>query len=161
MKPVLIPLLIAAALGAASGARAQTLTLQGLDPARSKTLTQADFAALPHAKLTLQQRGKTRVFEGLPLLELMCQVGGPWGDTLTGKQMGEVLLVTCKDGFKVAYSVGEADPGTAKGQVFIVDRVDGAPLDDKTGPFETVVENDARPARSAHMVETVRLVELK
>ena len=86
---------------------------------------------------------------------------GPWGDTLTGKQLAEVLLVTCKDGYKVAYSVGEADPGTSKGQVLIVDKADGAPLDAKSGPFQIVVENDLRPARSARMVEKVQLIDLK
>ena len=148
-----------AAAAMAGTACAQTLTLQGL--AQSKTLTAADFAALPHAKLAVEARGKTRTYEGLSLLELMRKVGGPWGDTLTGKQMAEVLLVTCADGYKVAYSIGEADPGTAKGQVLIADRVDGAPLDPKAGPFQIVVENDLRPARAAHMVQKVQLLELK
>ena len=147
---------------ATGAAHAQTVTLVGLDPAKTKTLTVADFDALPHTKLTLQQRGKERVFEGVSLLELMRQVGGPWGDTLTGKQMAEVLLVSCKDGYKVAYSIGEADPGTAKGQVLLVDKIDGVALDPiKAGPFETVVETDLRPARSAHQVEKVQLLELK
>jgi hypothetical protein len=95
------------------------------------------------------------------LLELMRQVDGPWGDTLTGKQLNEVLLVTCADGYQVAYSIGEADPGTAKGQVLIVDKADGAPLDAKAGPFQIVVENDLRPARWARQVKTVQLIALK
>ena len=111
-----------ACLALSDAARAQTLTMQGLGPAKTKTLTVADFDALPHVTLTVQQHGRARVFEGVSLLELMRQVGGPWGDTLTGKQLAEVLLVTCKDGYRVAYSIAEADPGTSKGQVLVVDK---------------------------------------
>ena len=164
MRIALASLVLGAAL-LASAAQAQTagqtVTLVGLDPAKTKTLSVADFDILPHVTLTVQARGKARAYEGVSLLELMRQVGGPWGDTLTGKQMAEVLLVTCADGYKVAYSIGEADPGTAKGQVLLADKVDGAPLDAKSGPFQTVVENDLRPARSAHQVIKVQLLDLK
>ena len=91
---------LAACLGlAVGGAQAQTVTLQGLGGIQTKTLTVAEFDALPHVTLKLEQRGKTREYEGFSLLELMRQVGGPWGDTLTGKQMNQVLLVSCKDGY--------------------------------------------------------------
>jgi hypothetical protein len=148
-------------LAAAGAACAQTLTLQGLDPAKTKTLSIADFDAMPQVTLTLSQHGRPRAFQGVSLLALMRQVDGPWGDTLTGKQLNEVLLVTCADGYRVAYSIGEADPGTAKGQVLIVDKANGAPLDAKAGPFQIVVENDLRPARWAHQVQKVQLIALK
>jgi len=44
--------------------------------------------------------------------------------------------VTCQDGYKLAFSLGEIDPGTAKGQVLVADRADGAPLDSRSGPFQ-------------------------
>ena len=152
---------VSVGLAAAAPALAQTLTLVGLDPAKSKTLTTQDFAALPHVKLSLQIRGQPHAVEGVPVLELMRQVGGPWGDTLTGKDLIDVVLASSKDGYRVVYSIGELDPGTAKGQVLVIDRIDGAPLDARTGPFEVAVENDLRPARWARMVEKLQLMQVK
>ena len=139
---------------------AQALTLTGLDPAQTQEISPAEFAALPHATLKVMIHGKAHAFEGVPMLELLRRVKAPWGDTLTGKDLSDVALVTCQDGYKVAFSLGEIDPGTAKGQVLIADRVDGAPLDAHAGPFQVVVEDDARPARDARMVARIELIRL-
>ena len=139
---------------------ADALTLKGLGPGQVKEIGAAEFAALPHTSLKVEMHGKTHVFEGVPMLELLRQVGAPWGDTLTGKDLPDVALVTCQDGYKVAYSLGEIDPGTAKGQVLIADREDGAPLDTRAGPFQVVVESDARPARYARKAASIELIRL-
>ena len=144
----------------ASAATAQALTLKGLG-GQTATITPAEFAKLPHESLQTSVRGEARTYEGMSLLELLRKVDGPWGNTLTGKELATVVLVTARDGFRVAYSIGELDPGTAKGKVFIVDRVDGKPLAAESGPFQVVVENDFRPARNARMIETVELISLK
>ena len=147
-------------LALAWASAADALTLKGIGPGQVKDIGAAEFAALPHTSLTVEMHGKTRVFEGVPMLELLRQVGAPWGDALTGKDLPDVALVTCQDGYRVAYSLGEIDPGTAKGQVLIADRVDGAPLDPRAGPFQVVVESDARPARYARMVASIELIRL-
>ena len=139
---------------------AQALTLKGLDPADVQDIGPAEFAALPHTTIKVMIHRKERVFEGVPMLELLRRVKAPWGDTLTGKDLSDVALVTCQDGYKVAFSLGEIDPGTAKGQVLIADRADGAPLDAHAGPFQVVVEDDARPARDARMVARIELIRL-
>jgi hypothetical protein len=152
-------LFAAAAVLAATPALAQTLTLKGL--ATTATVSAAEFAALPHVRLDIRRGARTLSYEGVSLLDLLHRkVDGPWGDTLTGKDLADVILVTARDGYRVAYSIGEADPGTAKGQVLIADRLDGKPLDARDGPFQVVVESDFRPARSARMVETVQLMKL-
>jgi hypothetical protein len=154
-------LLAVAALGAlALAGPASALTLKGLAAGQVKEIGPAEFANLPHASLKVEIHGKMRTFEGVPMLELLRSVGAPWGDTLTGKDLSDVALVTCQDGYKVAYSLGEIDPGTAKGQVLVADRVDGAPLDARSGPFQIVVEGDARPARYARMVTGIELIRL-
>ena len=139
---------------------AQALTLKGLYPADMQDISPAEFAALPHTAVKVVIHGKERVFDGVPMLELLRRVRAPWGDTLTGKDLSDVVLVTCQDGYKVAFSLGEIDPGTARGQVLIADRADGAPLDAHAGPFQVVVENDARPARDARMVARIELIRM-
>ena len=153
-------LILAAVLATAAVAGpAHALTLKGLS-GQVKEIGPAVFAALPHSSLKIEMHGKAHVFEGVPMLELLRTVGAPWGDTLTGKDLAEVALATCQDGYKVAYSLGEIDPGTAKGQVLVADREDGAPLSAKAGPFQIVVEADARPARAARMVSSIALLRL-
>jgi hypothetical protein len=144
----------------AAAADAHALTLKGLEPGQVKDIGPGEFAALPHVSLKVELHGNAHVFEGVPMLELLRSVGAPWGDTLTGKDLSDVALVTCQDGYKVAYSLGEIDPGTARGQVLVADRMDGAPLDAHAGPFQVVVEADARPARDARMVTGIQLMRL-
>ena len=139
---------------------AQALTLKGLEPGRAQEITPAEFAALPHTTLQVSIHGRGRSFEGVPMLELLRRVKAPWGDTLTGKDLSDVVLVTSQDGYKVAFSLGEIDPGTAKGQVLVADRADGAALDTRSGPFQVVVDADARPARFARMVVKIELIRL-
>ena len=158
MRMGLIAAVLLALLAPAS--LAQALTLKGLDPADVQDISPAEFAALPHTTIKVMFHGKERSFDGVPMLELLRRVKGPWGDTLTGKDLSDVALVTSQDGYKVAYSLGEIDAGTAKGQVLIADRADGAPLDAHAGPFQVVVENDARPARDARMVTRIELIRL-
>ena len=149
-----------AAMAIATSAPAADLTLKGLN-GTTTTVSAANFASLPHESLTVTFHGEKRTFEGVSMLELLRKVGAPWGDTLTGKELATVVLVTARDGYRVAYSIGELDPGTARGKVLIADRADGKPLDGEDGPFQVVVEADFRPARSARMIERIELISLK
>ena len=94
------------------------------------------------------------------MIRLAAVVGAPWGDTLTDKELADVALATGRDGYRVAYSIGEIDPGTAGKKVLIAEKADGRPLDPRDGPFQVVVEGDFRPARSARMLERVELIRL-
>jgi hypothetical protein len=145
--------------GAAQAAPAQTLTLKGPD-GQTRTLTAEEFAKLPHVSLTVSFHEAKRTYEGVEMLEALRLVGAPWGETLTGKELADVALATARDGYRVAYSIGEIDPGTADKRVLIADRLDGKPLEARDGPFQVVVEADFRPARSARMVERVELIRL-
>lgn len=79
---------------------------------------------------------------------------------LGGREMADVVLVTGADGYQVALGLAEADPGTRPNRIIIADRVDGAPLGPKDGPFKLVIEGDLRPARGARMVTGLTLIRL-
>jgi hypothetical protein len=142
--------------GSALAAPAATLTLKGPDGA-TKVLTVEDFAKLPREKVVMTQRGEERTYEGVEMLEALRVVGAPYGNTLTGKELADVAVATARDGYRVAYSIGEIDPGTASKKVLIADRLNGRPLPEKDGPWQVVVEGDFRPARSARMIERIEL----
>jgi hypothetical protein len=59
-----------------------------------------------------------------------------------------------------AIGLAEADPGARPNAIIIADRVDGAPLDAREGPYKMVIEGDLRGARAARMVRRITLVRV-
>ncbi len=145
-----------AAAALAFPALAQSVTLKGPE-GQVGVLSAADFAALPHVKMTVVQHGKTSTFEGVPLGDVVARVGVASGKAIHGPELTTVIRVTAKDGYQVVLGLAETDPGTRKGRIILADRADGAALQDD-GPFRLVVEDDLRPARSARMVERIEVI---
>jgi hypothetical protein len=135
----------------------QTLELTGLD-GQSKTLSAAEIAALPPVRVSVAGHGPARTFEGPRLIDLLALVGAPTGKALGGHEMADVAVVSAADGYTVAIGLAEADPGTRPNAIILANRVDGAPLDAKEGPYKLVVEGDLRGARGARMVRRISLV---
>ena len=151
-------LALSAAL-AATPALAEDLKLTG--PAgQTDTLTAAQFAALPHVSLTVTIEGKTMAFQGVPLTTLLARVGAPQGETLRGKALADVVLVTARDGYVVALALADTDAKMRKEQVILADRMNGAPLPDTAAPYRLVVEGDLRAARTARMVTAISVRSL-
>lgn len=74
---------------------------------------------------------------------------------------GEALLLAvvaqARDGYRVAFTLGELDPLPGKAQVVLADRCNGAMLNDEDGPFRLVVAGDTRGGRSVRQVVSLRL----
>jgi hypothetical protein len=150
-----IPLAGAAlALALAGGANAADLKLTGLD-GHAVTLSGADFAALPHVKLTVTVEGKTNTYAGVPLATLLAKVGAPQGPLLKGKELRDVVLVSASDGYAIVLALAETDPAERKDQILVADSADGAPLPATQAPYRLVVEGDMRGARLARMVTSI------
>jgi DMSO/TMAO reductase YedYZ molybdopterin-dependent catalytic subunit len=158
LRPLLSGLALLAALIVTPGL-ADDLRLTG--PAgQIATLTAAEFAALPHVDLSVTLEGKTLAFQGVPLSILLAKVGAPQGETLRGKAMGDVVLVSAKDGYVVALALADTDAKMRKEQVILADRMNGAPLPDNAAPYRLVVEGDLRAARTARMVTAIAVRHL-
>lgn len=152
------PHLLAAALAfAAAPAFAQTLTLQGPD-GQTAALGAADLDKLPRMAFVFDAHGQKHEYAGPLLIDLLAGVGAPTGKALGGREMGDVVMVTAADGYQVALGLAEADPNTRANRIIVADRVDGAPLSAKEGPFKLVIEGDLRPARSARQVERIAVL---
>lgn len=157
MKSFLLLALAAAAL--ATPALAQDLTLKG--PAgQVVTMSAADVAALPHVAVTFDNHGDKRNYIGVPLLDLLAKAGAPASKDIRGVELATVVLVSARDGYQVAIGLAEADPGTRADKVILADRMNGAPIPADSGPFQLVIENDLRPARSAKMVNSIEIRRL-
>lgn len=152
-------LLVAGLLMMAAPASAQRLALVG-PGGEAVTLSATDLAALPRQSVAFAGHGESHVYEGPLLIDVVAKAGAPTGKALRGAELATVLLVEAADGYKVAFGLAEADPGTRANRIILADRADGAPLTAKDGPFKLIVEGDLRPARSARMVSKITVVRL-
>jgi DMSO/TMAO reductase YedYZ molybdopterin-dependent catalytic subunit len=96
-------------------------------------------------------------YSGVPLIELLKQVGAPVGHDLHGKALAGYVVATGSDGYRAILALAEAEPDFHPGDVLVADTMDGKPLDAKSGPFKLVVTEDKRPARSVHNLVSVEL----
>lgn len=154
MKALLLALCLA---GLATDAFAQSLLLKG-PKGETATVTAAELATLPRVSFTFDSHGEKHVYEGPLLIDLLAKVGTPTGKAIHGPEMANVVLVKARDGYQVAFGLAELDPGTRPNRIILADKVDGGPLESRSGPFRLVAEGDLRPARSAKMVVEVQVL---
>jgi len=143
----------------ATPALAQRVALSG-PSGQTATITAADLAAMPRVKVTFDAHGEKHEYEGPLLIDVLAKVGAPTGKALRGAALADVVLVKAGDGYLVAFGLAETDPGTRPNRIILADRMDGAPMGEKDGPFKLIVEGDLRPARSVRMVTSIAVTEM-
>ena len=132
--------------------------MTGLD-GHAHVFDSAQLAAMPQVQASLKSKdGTTHIYRGPTLSGLLQAVGAPAGEALRGPEMADVVMVSAKDGYRVAFGLADTDPSIRNGTIVMAFAEDGQPLDDKDGPLRLVVEGDARAARSVRMVTAVTLL---
>jgi len=123
------------------------LTVGGEVPHPLK-LTLADFAKLPHQKITTKDTdGKTVTFEGVTLFQLLQAAGIEFGEKLRGKNLALFLVVEAADGYKAVYALPELDPAFNERTIMLVETRDGKPLSGAEGHWRVVVPDEKRHGR--------------
>jgi len=124
----------------------------------SVALSSADFRALPHITITVQNghTNAAEAYSGVPLATLLAKVNAPLGKELHGEAMTSYVIATGSDQYSVVLSLAEVDPSFHEGPVIVADARDGQPLG-KSGPFQLIVSNDKRPARWVHNLVLITL----
>jgi hypothetical protein len=155
-----LSLIAATVLAAVAGpAAAQSLSLTG-EAGQTATLTAAELSALPHVHVSVKQHGQVHTYDGVLLGDILAKVGAPRGEAIRGPELATVVRFTAKDGYQVVLDLAQTDPITRTSRVIVADREAGAPLKPEEGPFRLVIEDDLRPARSAHQVERIEVLKL-
>jgi hypothetical protein len=115
--------------------------------------------ALPHKTVTVHNphENADETYSGVPLIELLKQVGAPVGHDVRGKALSAYVVATGSDGYKAVLALAEIEPDFHPGDVLVADAMNGKPLDAKAGPFRLVVTDDKRPARSVRNLVSVEL----
>jgi hypothetical protein len=142
-------------------AGAETTIAVAGDVPRALTLTAADLKAMPRTTVTVNEQGKDVKYDGVLVGEVLTRAGAPLGRDLSGPALAAYVLATAKDGYQVAFSLGELDPAMSTNEIIIADTIDGKPLFDYQGPFRIVAPHDKRGARSIRMLQRLDVVRLR
>jgi len=137
------------------------LTIKG-DVEKPLSLSVEDVRQLPRKTLqvTNPHDKKEETYEGVLVTELLKRAGVPLGAQLRGAAMATYVQADAGDGYRVVFSLAELDADFQDSDVIVADMMDGAPLDDKVGPFRLVPPRDKRPARWVRMLQSLTVVQI-
>ena len=137
------------------------LTIKG-DVEKPLSLTLDDLHHLPRktVKVMNPHDKKEETYEGVLLTELLKRAGVPQGAQVRGAAMATYVQADAADGYRVVFSLAELDTDFQDSDVIVADTLNGAGLDDKTGPFRLVAPHDKRPARWVRLLQSVTVVRI-
>lgn len=121
-------------------------------------LDAATLLALPRHAVEASAHDQALHCEGVELAALLRKVGAMPADPLRGKPLADYVRVEARDGYRAVFSLAELDATLGNAKVFLVDRCDGKPLDDKSGPLRLIAPGESRPARWVRQVQSIRVV---
>lgn len=116
---------------------------------------------LPTREVTLTHHGERQVCSGPLLADVIARLGAPARGDVRGDALLMAVVVEARDGYRVAFTLGELDPLLGKAPVVLAHRCNGATLGDEEGPFRLAVEGDERGARSVRQVSSLRLAKVE
>jgi len=159
-----LPLLRFAAGAALAGLLLAGAALAAPDPPVLRMPGQPEKAIAPDSLLgrgSMDVRledvsGNVTVYHGTPLLDVL-EKNGLEVRTMAGerKSAAAVVLVRARDGYTVAFSIGELRNSRANPKVFLVSETANGPLPDNEGPVRTVTYGD--PVRSPYALASVEV----
>ena len=116
------------------------------------------LAALPRVPVAATTHDQALRCEGVALAALMQAAGAMPAGPLRGSQLGRYVQVDARDGYRAVFALAEFDPTLGNRAAFLVDRCEGKPLDERSGPLRLVVPGEARAARSVRQVRAITVV---
>lgn len=159
MQPLRSSLFLLWILSTLAGIASAQTALKIQNGSQQNSFSQTTLQSLPHKTVTVHNphTNADETYSGVPLIELLKQVGAPTGHDVHGKALSEYVVATGSDGYQAVLALAEVEPDFHPGDVLVADTMDGKPLDAKSGPFKLVVTEDKRPARSVHNLVSIEL----
>ena len=125
------------------------------------TLSPSELATMPRSAVVIDDHGTRARFEGVPLAHLLVRAGIALGDSLRGRSLATSLVIEARDGYQVVLAIAEVDTSFSGRTVILADRRDGAPLDERDGPYRLIIEGDRRGGRNVRQVSGIRVVRVR
>ncbi len=125
------------------------LALTGAD-GTARVITTADLKALPHITVTVTNghSHKQESYSGVPVLDVLKLVPAMHTNG-KAQPLTTVVVAEGTDGYRVAISLCDVDPGCRSGQAIVADAQNGQPLT-TTGLFQLILTEDKMPKRWVH-----------
>jgi DMSO/TMAO reductase YedYZ molybdopterin-dependent catalytic subunit len=121
-------------------------------------LAREDLAKMPRQRVKASAHGETGGYEGVAMREILTRAGVPAGDALRGADLAKAVVVAGADGYRVAFSLAEFDPGFTDRASILADTKDGQPLAGNAAPYQLILADEKRPARWVRQVVTIEVV---
>lgn len=115
---------------------------------------------LPTRAVTITFHGEQQICTGPLLADVLVRLGAPARGDVKGSALLTAVVIEARDGYRVAFTLGELDPLLGAAPVVLADRCNGRMLDETDGPFRIAVEGDQRGARSVRQAVSLRLAEV-
>ncbi len=146
-----------------------TLTITGLD-GTSKTVSVTEMMAMPQTTVTVTNghTQKQETYGGIPVRDLLALAAPPKmvpiaGADITMKPRNSprltVIVARGTDGFRVAITLCDTDPGCRSGQAIVADTLDGRPLT-SDGAFKLILSEDKMPGRWVRNLDALTVKNL-
>lgn len=116
---------------------------------------------LPVQTVTLVVHGTTQQCSGPMLADVLNRLGAPAGNDVRADALRLILLAKARDGYQVAFTLGELDPLLGNKRAIIATQCDGKPLAAEDGPYRLVMADEKRGARSLRQLETLTLLNVE
>jgi len=116
---------------------------------------------LPTSEVAIAVHGQEQVCTGPLLADVAARMGAPSRGDLRGAGLSTVVIAEARDGYRVAFSLGELDPLLGKAQAIVATACNGAALSEDDGPYRLAVAGDQRGARSVRQLVSLRLVTVE
>jgi len=105
--------------------------------------------------------GKTHIYSGVSLYEILTKAEAIPANQLKGRQMAKYVLISAADNYQVVLAIPEFDPAFTDQLIILADQQDGEKLPANFGPFRLVVPKDKKQARSVMRVTAIDVLDAR
>ena len=133
----------------------------GLLDKSPRVLERSDIAKLPHKTVKIKSfGGKPSMYSGVPLKELLEQVGMVFSPERKQANLGSIVVVESVDAPSAVFAMAEFDSALTDKRILLADSKDGKPLAVPEGPFRIIVPEEKEPARWVKQVWAIYIVQI-
>jgi hypothetical protein len=146
-----------------TGLATDELKISAYTKPKSLKLKVADLKGMPRTTVSVhnEHSKSDETYGGVRVADVLAKLGAPLGHDLRGVALSGYIVATGSDGYVVVIALAEVDTTFHSGEVIVADTMNGAPLDEKSGPFKLVVTEDKRPARWVRNLVSLELKSAK
>jgi len=121
------------------------------------SLTMADLAALPHQELLAEIHGRSVIYRGVQLSELLTLAGPPVGAHV----VRTIVVARAADDYEAVFSLAELTPDFTDRVVLVADSRDGESLPANEGPVRLVIPDEREGARWVRLLREIEVRRLR